>query len=68
MSRVSRFEFAGSRAPTAAALLSPPHTQASSGLVLRFREPDAGEDDAEDETGLAWRAWMKEHVTISEGI
>ena len=65
---VSRFKLAASSAQPAAAPASPPRALASSGLVLRFREPDAGEYDAEDEIKLAWKAWMKEHITISEGI
>ncbi len=50
--------------------ISPPRAQAASEMVVRFREPDAGEDGAEDETKLASarKAWMKEYITISEGI
>jgi hypothetical protein len=62
------FAIRTSSAQPAAAPASPPRALASSGLVLRFREPDAGEYDAEDEIKLAWKAWMKEHITISEGI
>jgi hypothetical protein len=36
-------------------------------VLRRARYPAAG-DDAEGETKYAWKAWMKEHITISKGI
>jgi hypothetical protein len=44
---VSRCKVARSSVHKSAASELPPRTQASSGLVLRLLEPDAGEDDAE---------------------
>ena len=45
-------------------LLSPPCAHATIGFLLN----PAYDDDAVDDTKLAWKAWMKEHITISEGI
>ena len=61
---VSRCKVARSSVNKSAASVLPPRAQASSGLVLRFREPDAREDDAEGQR----KAWMKEHASISKGI
>jgi hypothetical protein len=44
---VSRFKVARSSVHTSAASVLTPRAQASSGLFLRLREPDAGKDDAE---------------------
>jgi hypothetical protein len=53
---------AGAR--TADAVVSTPRVHASSGPVLRPRQPNADEDDdTKNEANLAWKAWMKESVT-----
>ena len=65
---VSRFKLSGSEAHPAPAVVSPPRAQASSGLLLRPRQPDAEDDDSADEARLAWKAWMKESINEAEGI
>ena len=62
----SRFKLSGPAA--CSAVLSPPRSQASSRLVLRSRAADDYDDDSADGVKLAWRAWMKEEVTVSEGL
>jgi hypothetical protein len=62
----SRFKLSGPAAGTA--VLSPPRSQASSGLVLRPRAADDYDDDSADGVQVAWRAWMKEEVSVSEGL
>ena len=62
----SRFKLLGPAA--CSAVLSPPRSQASSRLVLRTRAADDYDDDSADGVKLAWRAWMKEEVTVSEGL
>ena len=64
---VSRFKLIGSRAHTAAAMVSPPCAQLCSGLLLRPREPDLEDDESANEAKIAWKAWMKESVTVAEG-
>ena len=65
---VSRFKLIGSRARTAAAMASPPLAQLCSGLLLRPREPDLEDDESAKEAKIAWKAWMKESITVAEGI
>ena len=57
----------GSRARSAAALVSPPRAQVCSGLLLRPREPDLEDDESADEAMIAWKVWMKESITVAEG-
>ena len=69
MNLVTKFRLSGSGLNSAVAVVSPPRPPASSGLLLRPRQPNADEDDdSTDDAKLAWKAWMKEHITISEGI
>ena len=49
------------------AILSPPHLQASRGLVLRPRAADDYDHGYVDSVRLAWETWMKEEVTV-EGL
>jgi hypothetical protein len=66
---VTKFRLSGSGLHSAAADVSPPQPPASSGLLLRPRQPNADEDDdSTDDAKLAWKAWMKEPITILEGI
>ncbi len=62
----SRFKLSGYAAQSV--VISPPRAQASSGLVLRPRVPDAYDDDLADDVRLAWRQWMKEEINVSEGL
>ncbi len=63
----SRFKQSGPAGCNLDAVVSPPRSQASSGLVLRPRAADVYDDDSRDAVLLAWRAWMKEEVTV-EGL
>ena len=45
-----------------------PRAQASSGLLLKPRQPDSEHDDSADEIRLAWKPWMKESINDAEGI
>ena len=69
MNLVTKFKLSGSGLNSAVAVVSPPRPPASSGLLLRPRQPNADEDDdSTDDAKLVWKAWMKEPITIPEGI
>jgi hypothetical protein len=63
----SRFIFLGPAVCNLQAVISPPHSQASSGLVLRLGAAVKYDDDSGDGLLLKWRAWMNEEVTV-EGL
>ncbi len=66
---VTRFKLSGSGVHAAVSVESPPQAEASSGLLLRPQQPDADEDDdSMNDAKLAWKAWMKESITVPEGI
>ena len=46
----------------------PPRAQASSGIILRPRVPYPHDDDSANDAKLAWKAWMKVDITVSEGL
>ena len=48
-----RFQLIGSRALSAAAIVSQPRAQVCSGLLLRPREPDLEDDESADEATIA---------------
>ena len=62
-----RFQILGSRARSAAAVVSPPRAQICIGLLLRPREPDLEDDESADEATIVWKVWMKESITVAEG-
>ena len=50
-----RFQILGSRARSAAAVVSPPRAQICIGLLLRPREPDLEDDESADEATIVWK-------------
>ena len=62
-----RFLQLGSRARSAAAIVSP-RTQVCSGLLPRPREPDLEDYESADEAKIAWKVCMKESITVAEGL
>ena len=41
------------------------HLELCCGLLLRPREPDLEDDESVNEAKIAWKAWMKESITLA---